>query len=171
MAILNFNAATVAPADSFDVLPAGEYKAEIVGSEMKPTSAGTGEYLNLTFKIVAGNFEGRLFWDRLNLVNPNPKAVEIAQRTLSQICHATGRINITDSSQLHNIPMMVKLVVKTDPQYGDKNETKGFKSAGVASPSMGKSPAATAATNTQAAGATQTSASPSKQAPWQKGAA
>jgi hypothetical protein len=36
--------------------------------------------------------QGRKIFDRLNLVNAEPdQAVEIAQRTLSAICHATGQ--------------------------------------------------------------------------------
>lgn len=168
MALLNFNANTVEPTnetDEFKAIPAGEYKVEITGSEMNPTKNGDGERLSLTFKILEGPFSGRLLWEGLNLVNPSQKAVEIAQRTLSQICHATGRMNITDSSQLHGVPMLVKVIVKSDSQYGDsdgnKNEIKSYKNAGVATPGMGN--AVQASPNV---GAPPTAGAPSS-APWQ----
>ena len=49
MATLNFNANDIAPTDSFDPLPAGEYLCVITGSEEKPTKTGNGSYLELEF--------------------------------------------------------------------------------------------------------------------------
>ena len=130
-----FDASTVDPQDSFDPIPAGNYLVEITDSEMKPTKAGTGSYLQMTLKVLQGNYAGRLLWERLNLDNPNKTAVEIAQKTLSSICHATGVLNVTDSVQLHNKPMIAKVKVKRDDEYGDKNELSGFKKAeGAAMP-------------------------------------
>lgn len=80
MAQLNFNAAEVQPLKSFDAIPAGTYEAVIAESEMKPTKSGTGSYLELTIEIISGDYQGRRVWARLNLANPNVKAVEIARR-------------------------------------------------------------------------------------------
>lgn len=161
MASLNFNAAEVQPNTPMDAIPAGEYKVEITESEMKKTAAGTGEYLQLTLKVVEGNFANRLLWERLNLVNPNPTATSIAQATLSQICHAVNRMNISDSSQLHGIPMLARVIVKDDPQYGAKNEVKSYKSAGVAQVPMGNPQPQTAPIGQPAAAPNQNTASPS----------
>ncbi|KZZ75265.1 hypothetical protein A3765_10615 [Oleiphilus sp. HI0130] len=140
MALINFNAHEVQPNTPMDAIPAGEYKVEITDTEMKPTKTG-GEYLQLTLRVTEGNFANRLIWDRLNLVNANATAQSIAMATLSQICHATGQMNINDSSQLHNIPLVAKVVVKDNEQYGPKNEVKGYKSAGVAAmPGAGAMP-------------------------------
>ena len=128
MAILNFNAATVAPQDTFDVLPAGWYNARITGSEMKPTKDGGGSYLSLTMTVMDGPCVNRKIFDRLNLNNKNPKAVEIAYQTLSAICHATGIIQLQDSTQLHGIAMQVKVKIKpAEGQYSEGNETAGYK--------------------------------------------
>ena len=124
-----FDATTVEPPGSYDPIPAGEYRAVITDSEWKDTKAG-GRYLNLTWKIDGGEHDGRLVWQMLNLDNANPKAVEIAQRELSAICHATGKINVADSADLHHIPCLIKMSVKRDEQYGDKNEVKGVKAIG-----------------------------------------
>ena len=40
-----FDANTVEPADDLDPIPDGKYIAVITDSEMKPTKAGTGNYL------------------------------------------------------------------------------------------------------------------------------
>jgi hypothetical protein len=45
-------------------------------------------------------------------VNNNPKAVEIAQQTLSAICRATGQLQVSDSEQLHLKPMTITVAVR-----------------------------------------------------------
>jgi len=127
-----FDATTVEPRGEFDVLPNGKYVAAIIDSEWKPTKAGTGHYLAMTLEVLDGECKGRKFWDQLNLQNPNQQAVEIAQRTLSTMCHATGVLQLKDSSQLHNIPMLVKVVVKQQDGYDPKNEVKGYAALGGA---------------------------------------
>lgn len=121
-----FDAEQVAPGGSFDPLPNGKYVAAIVESEWQKTKAGTGHMLRLTLEVLEGEYKGRKFWDNLNLDNPNAQAVEIAQRTLSAICHACGVLRVKDSSELHNIPMLVKVKVTQDGEYEPRNEVKGY---------------------------------------------
>ena len=87
--------------------------------------------------------------DRLNLNNPNQIAVDIAQRTLSAICHATGVMTPQHSSELHDKPLVVKVAVKAaDGQYSASNEIKGYSSAktnGAATAAPAAAPAAAAA--------------------------
>lgn len=125
-----FNADEHEPQQSFDILPAGEYVAAIVNSEMRQNNARTGEYLWMELQIIDGPYSGRKVWDRLNINNPNPKAVEIAQATLSAICHAIGVLNVTDSMQLHDKPLVIKLKVReAEGNYEAQNEVKAYKSA------------------------------------------
>ncbi|MGE0209766.1 MAG: DUF669 domain-containing protein [Lysobacteraceae bacterium] len=124
-----FNPNDVPPAEDFTPLPSGEYPAVIVDSDMKPTKAGTGQYLELHFQIIDGPCKGRQVWGRLNLDNPNPKAVEIAQRDLSAICHALGITQaITDSAVLHGRPLVIRVEYREGTgQYGPSNEIKAYK--------------------------------------------
>lgn len=132
MASLNFNAAEVAPSAPRDPLPTGWYNMQITGSEMKPTNSGTGSYLQLELTVLSGQFQGRKVWDRLNLQNQNPVAVQIAQETLSAICHATGVMQVQDSSQLHGLPMEVKVQYKdAEGSYDASNDVKGYAAAGT----------------------------------------
>lgn len=130
MAQLNFDARQVDPQPSYDPIPAGWYNAMITESEMRPTSNGQGAYLQLTLKIIDGQYAGRLVFDRLNIQNQNPVAAEIAYRRLSAYCHATGVIQIQDSQQLHGIPLKIRVAVRTDStgQYDPSNEVKAVKS-------------------------------------------
>jgi hypothetical protein len=118
MPSLNFNANEVEPTD-FDVLPAGKYFAMIVESEMKPTSAGTGRYLQLTFQILEGPCKNRRIWARLNLENPNQQAVQIARGELSAICRAVGVMTPKDSCELHNLPLIVNVKCRKRQDTGD----------------------------------------------------
>jgi hypothetical protein len=124
--ITAFDATKVAPAEAFDLIPIGDYVAMITASENKATKSG-GEMLKLTVTIIEGQYKDRKVWAQLNLINANPKAVEIAQRELSSICHATNVLTLTDSAQLHNRPLVVKLGQERSEEWGDKNTVKGWK--------------------------------------------
>lgn len=135
MSSLNFNAANVAPAEAPEAIPAGWYIAQMVESEMKPTSNGQGAYLATVYQVLEGKYKGAKLFDRINLQNSNPTAVEIGYRQLSAICHAVGVIQVEDSAQLHNRPLGVKVSLRAagpgaDGKYYDaSNEVKGYKAA------------------------------------------
>lgn len=159
-----FDASTVTPDAPRDVLPDGDYPVIIEQSEWKETKAKTGMYLELTLQVIDGPQKGRKVWDRLNLSNPNTQAVEIAQRTLSAICHATGVMKVSDSAQLHNMPLLAKVTVKAGDK-GPINEVKGYKKldgAQVVGSVRAPVPAIAAPATTPAAPAV---------APWQRKAA
>ncbi len=123
-----FDAATVAPSDSFECIPAGVYVAQATDSEIKPLKSGNGNALNFTFTILDGQHTGRKLFARLNIQHSNKTAEDIAQKQLSQFCHAAGVLKVSDSSQLHMKPVKIKVSIRKDDsgQYGDQNEVKGF---------------------------------------------
>lgn len=134
-----FDASQVEPQGDYTPIPPGEYKVQILSSEMVENSAKTGHMLKLELEIIEGDQAGRKLFDRLNLDNPNAQAVEIAQRQLSAICHAVGKLSVQDSEELHMLPMIA--VVKVDPprsangkEYGPSNAIKTYKAAGGAAP-------------------------------------
>lgn len=136
-----FDANTVAPSN-FDVFPAGKYLAQIVASEMRPTKDGRGQYLFLELDILEGQFAGRKLFDRLNLVNDNPDTVDIATRTLSSICRATGQMQVKDSEQLHLIPLIADVRVRPPKgQYGESNSIRYLPRNAAAAPAT-RAPAA-----------------------------
>lgn len=124
----NFDATSVEPQGEYTPIPAGEYRVHIVSSEKKQNKAQTGHYWEMVMEILDGDQQGRKVTERLNLDNPNATAVDIAARTLSAICHATGKLSIADTEELHNLPMVAKVVV-TPPrgEYGPGNEIKAYK--------------------------------------------
>jgi hypothetical protein len=130
MVALNFNAANVKPKDEIEVLPPGDYTVMIVASEMRETKDGTGQYLWLEMDVTEGEAQGRKLWDRLNLINKNAKAAEIAERTLSSICHAVGKLNVADSEELHGCTLVAKVKVRPGQgDYGPSNEVANYRAA------------------------------------------
>ena len=120
-----FDAANVDPNVGFELYPAGKYLVQIIASEMRPTKDGRGQYLFLELDILEGQFAGRKLFDRLNLVNDNPDTVDIATRTLSSICRATGQMQVKDSEQLHLIPLIADVRVRPPKgQYGESNSIR-----------------------------------------------
>jgi Protein of unknown function (DUF669) len=112
-------------------LPPGEYLAAIAKSDVGPTKKGDGRKIDLEFEVLDGAHKGRRFWTTLNLWNPNPVAVEIAQRELNSICHAVGKLRVADTDELHGVPMKVTLGVEKD----GRNVARGYKPAAGAPPS------------------------------------
>ena len=118
----SFDATSVEPTTAYELLPAGKYRAQIVESEMRVTRNGMGQFLWLMIDILEGEHKGRKIFDQLNLVNPNPTTVEIAQRTLSAICHATGKMHVSDSEELHLIPITIQVKIRPPKNgYGESN--------------------------------------------------
>ena len=123
----NFDASKVDPSVPSYPIPAGKYLAMITASEMKPNKAGTGQYLELVFTIIEGEFKNRSLWARLNLDNPNELAVKIAQAELSAICRAVGVLQPRDSIELHNLPLVITVRCKKREDTGEiVNEIKGY---------------------------------------------
>lgn len=116
---MSFDAGAVEPTAPMEVIPPGKYEVQIVKSENKLTKDGSGQFLFLEFDILSGAYQGKKLWDRLNLINNNQTAVEIAQRTLSAICRAVGVMVVNDSEQLHCIPLIAE--VKVIPAGPDKS--------------------------------------------------
>ena len=177
MASLNgtFDATEVAPAVPLEVLPPGKYLAHLIESEMLPTRAGDGQYLKLVFEILEGPAARQKIFDQLNLVNRNEQTVEIAQRTLSAICHAVGQVHVSDSEQLHFKPLIVTLKVK--PAGNDKsgiyrearNEVAGYSAASAGTSSGGAPrPAAAAPRATPAAAPAGTRPGAGATPPWRR---
>ena len=131
MGNLDFNTAeTAAKNMDFDPLPPGRYKAQVTNSEVVPTKAGTGELLKLTFEILEGAHAGRLVFDQLNIANQSEKAEQIGRGMLSALCQACGKNGmVSDSIELHEIPIQIKLGIDSSPGYEPRNKVKGFYAA------------------------------------------
>lgn len=130
-----FDATQVAPSGTRVFIPAGQYPAQVLRTDIIPTKDGNGKFAWFEIEITDGEFKGCTLETRMNLWNQNEKAVEIAQRDLSALCHATGEMAVEDTDQLCFKPFQV--VVKIKPKvmeadgvtqkYAEQSEVGGFK--------------------------------------------
>lgn len=129
MAIYDFDANEVEPSSGFSPIPAGKYVAVITEDDMKETRNGKGRYLQFTFEIIEGEYSGRKLWARLNLENENMEAVKIARADLSAICRAVNVLKLSDTVDLHNLPLVISVKLKKDKETDElRNEIKGYES-------------------------------------------
>ena len=156
--LAGWNAENVSPADDFDQLPAGDYTAVIIDGAWEDVSNAEdkGKCIKFTWQVKDGPHDGRLFWQRLLLGFRGPektpgKIVEIAQRSLSAISHATGKLHVqTENGQeMFHIPCRVRIgAQKNNPQY---NEVKSVKPVNGAQPAPAQQANGYAQTTQQAA--------------------
>ena len=134
MVALNFDASAVQESTGgYELIEPGKYRAEIVADEVKESKSTPGNhYLELQVKV---DGTGSI-WDRLNLWNSNPSAVEIANGTLKQIANAIGQSRIADSAEMLLKPLMVRVEIEPGTAgYKDKNIIVGYSGVGsVAAP-------------------------------------
>lgn len=104
-------------------LPEGRYQVAIVDTQMKETKNNTGSGLLVTMQVIEGDYKGSTLTSFLNLQNVNVKAVEIARKELSAICHATGVMTPSDSCELHDIPIFVDVKCKKNGEFMNNNVT------------------------------------------------
>ncbi|MDB5294689.1 MAG: hypothetical protein JWO31_672 [Phycisphaerales bacterium] len=160
-------------ARNFDLLPKGDYLAQVEESGKKPTQAGTGTLLKLTWRILEpAAFAGRKLFDNINLTNPNPQAQEIGQRQLASIRAATGVASLKRSEQLHNIPVTLKVRIKAAhrDRKGVDREAANVIDDYLPRSEFGKAPAAASPRQATAPAANVAAPAPATKPllPWQK---
>lgn len=166
--LAGFDASTVPEQTDFSAVPRGQYVLVATASEMKPTKAGNGQFLNVTCEVLDGQYKGRKLWARMNLVNPNATAVQIGQQELGALCRAVGIIKPNDSSELHNKPFLATVDIEVGDRNRENNIITKYEAIqpGGFTPSMSHAPApAFAAQPNQAFAAAPAAASTP---PWQK---
>lgn len=153
-----FDSTTVEPSTGFELIPEGQYVAEIIKSENRKTKAGDGSYIALTWQICDGQLKGRQIWQNLNLDNPNQEAVNIAKAELSAICRAVDVPRPKDTDELHFRRARIKIVHKLNKQKGEQEAR------------IGKIESLTAPPAAPTTGAAQTSPTGGSVPPWQRAA-
>ena len=131
MAQFNFDSTQVQASAPRGPLPDDDYNVVITATSLKPTKAGNGTRLEFEFTVTGGQYSGRKVWEALNVDNPSEKAVEIAKADLAAICKAVGVAQMSDTEQLHGIPLVVKVVQDNDSNT-PRNKIAGFLPAGAA---------------------------------------
>lgn len=129
-----FDATAVEPDAGRDFAPleAGAYEVEITNSEVKDTKNGQGCYLSLELSVLGPKGTGRKVWSNITLKNANAQAESIGQGQLSSLCRAVGIAKLTDSDQLFQKVLRVRLkVTPAKDGYQAKNEVTAYKAMGT----------------------------------------
>jgi hypothetical protein len=160
---------------SFDLIPPGDYVAQVIEADIRPPKSGDGHMLVLTWKVCEGEYEGRQVWETLCYRHSNPQTQDIARKKLKDICVAFGITEqVSDPESFLFKPARVKIGIQSDKygQFDDKNFVKRVwplrdsePTAQTAKPTLTTTPAAApkmAPTTKPAA------ASGHKQPPWEK---
>jgi len=160
--------------NDYSLLPAGWYTAQVTESEIVALKSGQGQALKLTFEVLSDGYRNRKVWARLNVQHRgSPQAEQIAQQQLRELCDSIGVVRMTDTVELHNKPVQIKVKVRKsdDPQYEDQNEVNGFKPAGAGQPQVGGIPQRAAAPANAPVAAAAPAAAGGSTPPWAKKAA
>lgn len=124
----------------FTPLPAGWYSATINKASLEPTKDGTGQKIAMRYDVTGPTHQGRVVFGNLNIKNKSAKAEEIGRAQLGDIMRALGLNQVTDTDQLIGGNLQIKLDIKTDDQYGTRNEVKAFKASSDAVPMAASMP-------------------------------
>jgi len=88
---MSFLDATNAKENNFAPLPEGEYLVVSDFAEVKDNSAGTGEIMKVTYRVLLPlEYEGRKVFDNMSIRHTNQMAVEIALSKIKSFLKAAG---------------------------------------------------------------------------------
>lgn len=109
-----FDATQFTPNQGGEAHPLGKFPAQISNTEIKPNKANTGGLFVVTFTTPSGSI-GNYY----NLWNESPKAVEIANKELSALCHATGVFRLdwqNDGAAIRGARCMIEVGEQKDKE-------------------------------------------------------
>jgi hypothetical protein len=155
----------------FELLPVGDYSAEIVDAVISQPKSGDGHMLSLTWKICDGDYEKRQIWQRLCYQHSNPTTQDMARRFLKDLCTALD-INqqITDPEVFKFKPVRVRVGIESDKngQYDDQNNIKRVHPLSAGPESASSPSAVPLASKPAPKPASKPSANKPGTAPWNK---
>lgn len=111
------------------VLPAGNYNAKCVETEMKETNAG-GHMIVAKFSVVDGDYAGCEVKEMFNVVNKNETAVRIGLSKIKAVLEFGGHKNpnmIKDSDEMVGLTVGIVVSQNDESFVNEKGETVDFK--------------------------------------------
>ena len=112
---------------NFELIPAGDYTAQIIEAVISQPKSGDGQMLVLTWQICEGDFEKRQVWQTLCYQHSNKQTQDIARRTLKDICTALDiHEQVSDPEVFKFKPARVRVSIESDKngQFDDQNRIK-----------------------------------------------
>jgi hypothetical protein len=109
----------------FNVLPKGEYVAQVIDVKVSPHSTGDGYGINLTWQICEGEHENRCVFQHITFQHSSAQAQQIGRQQLKDLCVATGVTeHVNDVEIFKFIPCRIRLGIEKDRDgiHDDKNK-------------------------------------------------
>jgi hypothetical protein len=138
------------------LLPAGKYPAEIEDAQVGPTKNGSGQAVNLKWRIVDGEYENRVVFQSILITHTSEAAQRIGRGMFKDVCFSCGLTGkITDLEVLKFKKCLIRVGVERnkDGQYADKNRVTRVDP--YAAPVNGGRPAGTAVERSAPSGANE----------------
>lgn len=121
-----FNVGEAKEEQSFELLPEGNYEAEVTAAEIKANDKGDNR-LNITFTIADGPHKGRKVWDSPWITHSNPKAQAFGNSRIKSIMKAAGASDFSfgssDDFLTKTMGTVIDISVGTDT-YNDRTKNK-----------------------------------------------
>src|SRR5271163_2514987 len=112
-----------------NILPNGDYAA--AAQKIDLTSAKTdvnSKMLLVSLVVALGEFEGRWLMDRMVLEHRNPTAVRLGKRRYKTFSDAALGRDANDTEELLDKPVLIRVIVRNDPEYGLQNDIVDYRS-------------------------------------------
>jgi hypothetical protein len=109
----------------FEPLPPGAYTATVVKADIETPKSGNGHMLSLQWKVIDGEYENRLIFQRCVISHSNETAQRIGRGQIKDICDALGmKAAVRDSDEFLHQTAILKLGIEHDKSglYEDKNK-------------------------------------------------
>jgi hypothetical protein len=106
------------------LLPAGKYPAEIEDAQVGPTKNGSGQAVNLKWRIVDGEYENRVVFQSILITHTSEEAQRIGRGMFKDVCFScglTGKITDLEVLKFKKCSIKVGIEKSRDGQYPDKN--------------------------------------------------
>lgn len=113
-----FDATQYAPEQGGSAHPVGKFSATITGTAIQPTKDGTGGMFVAEYTTDQGKIS-----HRFNLWNQSQRAVDIAHKQMSALCHAVGVFRVEMSNEGAAL-RGGRLVIEVGAQKGEEGYTE-----------------------------------------------
>jgi hypothetical protein len=114
----------------FDLIPPGKHTAEIEDAKVVVTKNGNGQMVKLRWKIIEGDYDGRVVFQQIVIQHTSAEAQRIGRMKFKDIAAACDiKERITDLEVLKYKPCTIDIGIEKDEtgNYGDQNRVRYVK--------------------------------------------
>jgi Protein of unknown function (DUF669) len=106
----------------FELLPKGNYTAEVVDAAIVDIKSGKGQMLKLTWVISGGEHDDMRVFQQIIIQHEGEKATKFGRRKIKDLCVAAGvNEKITDLEVFLHKPCQITVGVEESEGYDPKN--------------------------------------------------